>query len=84
MLRMESLQLLTETWVACESSSARNVQQVASGAADVSAATGEVNRGASDTGSAASQVHACARTLHEESKRLAVEVRLFLDNVRAA
>src|SRR5581483_5313076 len=61
---------------------ARNVQQVASGAADVSAATGEVNRGASDTGSAASQVHACARTLHEESKRLAAEVRLFLDNVR--
>jgi methyl-accepting chemotaxis protein len=63
---------------------ARNVQQVASGAADVSAATGEVNRGASDTGSAASQVHSCARTLHEESKRLAAEVKLFLENVRAA
>jgi methyl-accepting chemotaxis protein len=63
---------------------ARNVQQAASGAAHVSSDISEVNRGASDTGSAAGQVHSCARTLHEESKRLATEVRHFLETVRAA
>jgi methyl-accepting chemotaxis protein len=63
---------------------ARNVQQGADGAAHVSADISEVNRGASATGSAANQVHSCARTLHEESKRLATEVKHFLNNVRAA
>ena len=63
---------------------ARNVQQAANGAAHVSEAIGEVNCGASNTGSAASQVHGSARTLHEESKRLAAEVKQFLDNVRVA
>ncbi len=62
----------------------RNVQQAADGTRQVSTNIAEVQRGATETGSASSQVLTAAQTLSADSNRLKVEVRRFLDSVRAA
>jgi methyl-accepting chemotaxis protein len=63
---------------------ARNVEQAAKGTAEVANNIVNVNRGANETGSASAQVLASARWLATESNHLKVEVRKFLDTVRAA
>jgi methyl-accepting chemotaxis protein len=63
---------------------ARNVNETARGAAQIAANIGEVSRGASETGSASAQMLASAQSLASESNHLKVEVRRFLDTVRAA
>ena len=62
----------------------RNVQRAASGTQQVSANVTDVQRGAVETGSAASQVLAAAKSLAGDSARLKLEVRKFIDGVRAA
>lgn len=62
----------------------RNVQQAAQGTQQVSSNTADVQRGASETGSASSQVLSAAQSLSSDSNRLKLEVRKFLNSVRAA
>jgi methyl-accepting chemotaxis protein len=62
----------------------RNVHQAASGTAQVATNITDVNRGASETGSASAQVLDSARSLATESGRLKVEVKKFVNMVRAA
>jgi methyl-accepting chemotaxis protein len=62
----------------------RNVQQAAHGTQQVSSNITDVKRGAGETGSASSQVLTAAKSLSGESSRLKLEVRKFLDSVRAA
>jgi methyl-accepting chemotaxis protein len=62
----------------------RNVQQAAHGTQQVSANITDVKRGAGETGSASSQVLTAAKSLSGESSRLKLEVRKFLNSVRAA
>lgn len=63
---------------------ARNVQQAAAGTAMVASNIDDVNKGAGETGSASAQVLTSAQSLSSESNRLKVEVRKFLETVRAA
>ena len=63
---------------------ARNVQQAAQGATQVTGSIADVNRGASDTGSAAGQVHVLAVSLLTESNHLSAEVENFLQTIRVA
>ena len=63
---------------------ARNVQEAARGTTQVAEHIVDVNRGAGETGSASSQVLASAQSLASESNHLKLEVRKFLDTVRAA
>ncbi|MDQ2082402.1 methyl-accepting chemotaxis protein [Xanthobacteraceae bacterium Astr-EGSB] len=63
---------------------ARNVQEAAKGTAQVASNITNVNRGAAETGSASSQVLSSAQSLASESNHLKVEVRKFLETVRAA
>jgi methyl-accepting chemotaxis protein len=63
---------------------ARNVQEAAKGTAQVASNITNVNRGAAETGSASSQVFSSAQSLASESNHLKVEVRKFLETVRAA
>ncbi len=62
----------------------RNVQQAAQGTQQVSANISDVQRGATETGSASTEVLSAARSLSDDSNRLKVEVRKFLNSVRAA
>ncbi|WP_315705713.1 MULTISPECIES: methyl-accepting chemotaxis protein [unclassified Bradyrhizobium] len=62
----------------------RNVQHAAEGTQQVSANVTDVQRGAVDTGSAASQVLSAAKSLAGDSARLKLEVKKFIDGVRAA
>ncbi|WP_316188979.1 methyl-accepting chemotaxis protein [Bradyrhizobium sp. SZCCHNS1054] len=62
----------------------RNVQHAAAGTQQVSANVTDVQRGAVDTGSAASQVLSAAKSLAGDSARLKLEVKKFIDGVRAA
>ncbi|HLX16518.1 MAG TPA: HAMP domain-containing methyl-accepting chemotaxis protein [Bradyrhizobium sp.] len=62
----------------------RNVQRAAEGTERVSSHITDVQRGAGETGSASSQVLSAAQSLSGDSNRLKVEVRRFLDSVRAA
>jgi methyl-accepting chemotaxis protein len=63
---------------------ARNVQQAAQGTVQVSSNITDVQQGAGETGSASSQVLQAAQSLSRDSNRLKLEVRRFLDSVRAA
>jgi methyl-accepting chemotaxis protein len=63
---------------------ARNVQQAAVGATQVTGSITQVNRGAADTGSAAEQVHGLAVSLKAESNHLNAEVENFLQRIRVA
>ncbi len=63
---------------------ARNVQHAAQGAQQVTSNVGNLQHGAVETGSASSQVLSSAQTLSRDSQRLQVEVRKFLNSVRAA
>jgi methyl-accepting chemotaxis protein len=63
---------------------ARNVQEAAKGTAQVAGNIVHVNHGASETGSASQQVLASAQALAAESGHLKIEVRKFLETVRAA
>ena len=63
---------------------ARNVQQAAAGAAEVTGSISAVNQATADTGSAATQVYASARALSSESSHLQSEVEKFLASVRVA
>jgi methyl-accepting chemotaxis protein len=62
----------------------RNVQQAAQGAGQVAGNISDVNKGAADTGSASDQVLSSARALSTEGSKLKVEVKKFLETVRAA
>lgn len=62
----------------------RNVQHAASGTQQVSANVTDVQRGAVETDSAASQVLSAAKSLAGDSARLKLEVKKFIDGVRAA
>ena len=62
----------------------RNVQQAAQGTQQVSSNIVGVQRGASETGSASAQVLTAAKSLAGDSTRLKVEVKKFLESVRAA
>lgn len=62
----------------------RNIQQAAQGTTVVADNIDQVKTGAAETGSASSQVHSAAQALSGESNRLKVELRRFLDTVRAA
>ena len=62
----------------------RNVQQAAHGTQQVSSNVTDVQRGASDTGTASEQVLSAAQSLSHDSGRLRLEVRKFIDSVRAA
>jgi methyl-accepting chemotaxis protein len=62
----------------------RNVQQAAQGTMQVSSNVADVQRGATATGSASSQVLSASQSLSGESNRLKLEVRKFLNSVRAA
>ncbi|RXH02178.1 methyl-accepting chemotaxis protein [Bradyrhizobium vignae] len=62
----------------------RNVQQAAAGTSEVATNIGQVNNGAAETGSAASQVLSSAQALAADSSRLKLEVRQFLETIRAA
>jgi methyl-accepting chemotaxis protein len=63
---------------------ARNVQEAAQGASEVSGNIDTVAQGARATGEASANVHASALSLLNESKTLAAEVERFLQTVRAA
>jgi methyl-accepting chemotaxis protein len=63
---------------------ARNVQQAAVGAAQVSSGIAVVNKAAGDTGAAASQVLSSAGELSKNSEALRAEIDRFLANLRAA
>ena len=63
---------------------ARNVQQAATGATEVTGSISAVSQATADTGSAATQVHASARALSSESSHLQSEVEKFLASVRVA
>ena len=62
----------------------RNVQEASKGTAQVAHNITGVNRGARETGSASCQVLSSAQSLASESSRLKLEVRKFLETVRAA
>ena len=62
----------------------RNIQQAAQGTMRVSSNVAEVQRGATETGSASSLVLSASQSLSGESSRLKLEVRKFLNSVRAA
>jgi methyl-accepting chemotaxis protein len=62
----------------------RNVQHAASGTQQVSSNVTDVQRGAVETGSAASEVLSAAKSLAGDSARLKLEVRKFIEGVRAA
>ena len=63
---------------------ARNVQQAAHGTQQVSGNIADVQHGATETGSASNQVLSSAQSLADDSNRLKLEVRKFLEAVRAA
>lgn len=63
---------------------ARSVQQAAQGTQEVSSNVTDVQRGAAETGSASTQVLGAAKALSEESNHLKLEMRRFLEKVRAA
>jgi methyl-accepting chemotaxis protein len=69
---------------AATSEIARNVQQTAQAAQEVTTNISGVNRAAGETGAAATQVLSAAAELSQQSERLAVEVRRFVEGVRAA
>jgi hypothetical protein len=62
----------------------RNVQDAASGTAEVAVNIVEVSAGAGETGSASSQVFASAKELSCEGSKLKIEVDKFLATARAA
>jgi methyl-accepting chemotaxis protein len=62
----------------------RNVQHAAHGTQQVSSNITDVERGASETGDASSRVLSAAQLLSSDSNRLKLEVRKFLETVRAA
>ncbi len=62
----------------------RNVQHAALGTQQVSSNATDVQRGAVETGSAASEVLSAAKSLAEDGARLKLEVRKFIEGVRAA
>jgi methyl-accepting chemotaxis protein len=62
----------------------RNVGQAATGTAEVTTNIAGVAGAADETGAAASQVLSAASALSRQSEHLAVEVRHFLETVRAA
>jgi methyl-accepting chemotaxis protein len=62
----------------------RNVQHAAQGTRQVSSNITDVERGASETGTASSSVLSAAQSLSSDSNRLKLEVRKFLETVRAA
>ena len=62
---------------------AQNTQQTAEGAAEVSEKIVVVQQGARDTGAAASQVLGAAGSLGSSAANLKVEVRRFLEEIRA-
>jgi methyl-accepting chemotaxis protein len=62
----------------------RNVQHAAQGTQQVSSNITDVERGASETGDASSRVLSAAVLLSSDSNRLKLEVRKFLETVRAA
>lgn len=62
----------------------RSVQQAAVGTSQVAENITQVNSGAAETGSASSQVLSSAQALSADSNRLKLEVRNFLESVRAA
>ncbi len=62
----------------------RNVGEAVKGTAQVAANIADVNRGAGETDSASAQVLSSAKSLSNESSRLASEVEKFLDTIRAA
>jgi methyl-accepting chemotaxis protein len=62
----------------------RNVQQAARGTQEVSSNVTDVQHGASETGTASSQVLSAAQSLSQDSGRLKLEVRKFIDSVRVA
>jgi methyl-accepting chemotaxis protein len=63
---------------------ARNVQQAAQGASQVTATIGDLSNGAQATGSASSQVLSSAQALSMQGNRLRLQVEKFLTTVRAA
>jgi methyl-accepting chemotaxis protein len=63
---------------------ARNIQQAAMGAQQVSANITDVQRGAGETGQASTHVLSAAQSLSGDSNRLKIEVDKFLNSVRAA
>ena len=62
----------------------RSVQQAAVGTSQVADSITHVNNGAAETGSASGQVLSAARALSADSNRLKLEIRKFLESVRAA
>jgi methyl-accepting chemotaxis protein len=62
----------------------RNIQNAAQGTHQVSSNIADVQRGALETQSASSQVLSSAQSLSKESNRLKLEVKKFLETVRAA
>jgi methyl-accepting chemotaxis protein len=62
----------------------RSVQQAAVGTSQVADSITHVNNGAAETGSASGQVLSAARALSADSNRLKLEIRKFLELVRAA
>ena len=61
-----------------------DVAEAARGTKDVAINITDVNRGAGETGSASSEVLSSAQSLSSESNRLKMELRKFLNTVRAA
>jgi len=62
----------------------RSIREAAKGTSHVAANIAEVNEGASNTGSASTRVLASAKALSSEGSQLKLEVRKFLETVRAA
>jgi len=69
---------------AATSEIARNVQQTAQAAQDVTVNITGVGLAAAETGSAATQVLGAAGELSQQSQRLSAEVHTFVAGVRAA
>ncbi|HEX3573811.1 MAG TPA: hypothetical protein VHU42_04345, partial [Rhodopila sp.] len=63
---------------------ARNVQQTAQSAQDVTVNIGGVSRAATDTGAAADQVLSAATSLLRQVEQLTTEVDTFVAEVRTA
>jgi methyl-accepting chemotaxis protein len=62
----------------------RNVQQAAQGTQQVTSNITDVQRGAVEAGPASSQVLSAAKSLARDSDRLELEVRKFIETVKAA
>lgn len=68
---------------AATSEIARNVQQTAASTQDVTATIGTVSQAANDTGAAADNVLSAASTLSVQARKLTLEVKDFVAEVRA-